>query len=263
MFEDMESLDKLHKDDLIKIIKKQDAKEKMLMDLIETFKNEMGDMRSKIDKLENSQNNHYEVGDIHQRITELENNKINELRMIQLERHVYDQQQYSRRECVEFVGISDNVGQEDLEKTVIDIFDKAGVKVTNRDFHAVHRLNNKSTVIAKLVNRKDAVAIFKERKLFRDLTQEAKNDLNIDKRLYVNESLCGAYRVLQGKCNALFKLHRIVGFYTSNGTIRIKTGGRKNEKGEWVGCDVSRVTHVSDLESKFGKTFMDTLVRKS
>ena len=161
--------------------------------------------------------------------------------------------------ALEFVGISDKVDNADLEN---QIFDKAGIRVTNRDFHAVHRLYNKSIVIAKLVNRKDSFALLKQRKIFRDLDEQEKGELSVRNKLYINESLCPAYRVLLGKCNALYKCSRIQGFYTSNGSLMIKTGGQKNGKGDWIGCDVSKIGHISDLEQRFGKTFMNTLIRK-
>ena len=77
-----------------------------------------------------------------------------------------------------------------------------------------------------------------------------------------NESLCSAYRVLLGKCNSLFKQSKIDGFYTMNGNVKIKTGGRKDETGKLVGYEVTKIGHVADLETKFGKQLMDTLIRK-
>ena len=70
-----------------------------------------------------------------------------------LERSNYRQEQYSRRECVEIVGLPVDLDNPALQKKVVEIFAHAGVKVTERDFHAIHRLRRSPVVIAKCVNR--------------------------------------------------------------------------------------------------------------
>ena len=101
-------------------------------------------------------------------------------RLIEVERNIHFQSQYSRRECIEIVGIPSDVPQNDLEKKVIDVFSVAGVAVSSRDFQAVHRINNKSNVvIAKLSNRKDALAILRNKKKLRNLTDEGRAELNV------------------------------------------------------------------------------------
>ena len=81
-------------------------------------------------------------------------------RIVTLERNAYIQEQYGRRESVEIVGLPDSItDQAALEEKVVELFVHAGVDVTERDFHAIHRLKNKSVVIAKCVNRRDATAI--------------------------------------------------------------------------------------------------------
>ena len=78
-------------------------------------------------------------------------------RIVNIERRMNDQEQYSRRECIELVGLPDETNGEDLEDMVVKSFKTAGVNVTQRDFHAIHRMKNKKVVIAKLVNRRDAI----------------------------------------------------------------------------------------------------------
>ena len=170
------------------------------------------------------------------------------------------QQQYSRRECIEIVGISKDIEKKNLENHVITIFSKVGINLTNRDFHAVHRLYDESTIIVRFINRKDALSILTKRKKLRELNKDEKNDLSVDGKLYINESLCGAYRVLLGKCNALFKSSRIHVFFTINGKIKI--GGQKSDKGEWVNYEEMEITHITDLEKRFGKRFIDTLIKR-
>ena len=73
-------------------------------------------------------------------------------RMTAIKKQIAEQQQYSRRETVELNGLPDNTNNGELKDAVIKSFEEAGVNVTKRSFHAVHRLQNKKVVIAKLVN---------------------------------------------------------------------------------------------------------------
>ena len=67
--------------------------------------------------------------------------------------------QYSYRECVEQIGLPENTHGEELENSVVQAFEIAGVNVKKRDFHTIHRLGNSKIAIAKLVNRRDAIKI--------------------------------------------------------------------------------------------------------
>ena len=164
------------------------------------------------------------------------------LRTIHIEKRLAEQEQYTRRECVELVGLPENIDGGDLENAVIDAFEEAGVRLEKRDFHAVHRLRNKKVVIAKLVNRRDATVILRNKKKLRELNNDAKKKLKSNK-IYVNESLCPAYRRILGKCNALAKKGKLVSFFTINGKIKIKitAEGRPIE-----------ITHEVDLIELFG-----------
>ena len=84
--------------------------------------------------------------------------------MIAIEKRIAEQEQYSRRETVELVGIPDNTNDGELEDAVIKTFEEAVVK---RSFHAIHRLRNKKVVIAKLINRRDALALLRNKKKLR------------------------------------------------------------------------------------------------
>ena len=87
--------------------------------------------------------------------------------MIAIEKWIAEQEQYSRRETVELVGIPDNTNDGELEDAVIKTFEEAVVKVIKRSFHAIHRLRNKKVVIAKLINRRDALALLRNKKKLR------------------------------------------------------------------------------------------------
>ena len=181
-------------------------------------------------------------------------------RVVEVERQMFLQQQYGRRECVEIVGIPDDVPQKELENKIIDVFSVAGVKVYSRDFHAVHRLGNGKTVIAKLINRKDAQSILRNKRKLRLLDAEGRKKLIIPEgvKVYINESLCGPFRFLMGKCNALFKNKHIAGFYTNNGCIKINLLASND------GTDGATVpiSHIEDLYKLFGADFIDSFKKK-
>ena len=109
-------------------------------------------------------------------------------RIEKIERDGYSSQQYTRRESVELIGVPDDItDQKKLEEKVVQIFQHAGVKVTTRDFHAIHRLKQKSKIIAKCVNRRDAIAILRAKKKLRELDEGGKKKLGVSGKVYVNE----------------------------------------------------------------------------
>ena len=105
---------------------------------------------------------------------------------------------------MELVGLPDNTSNGELKDTVIKTFEEVRVKVTKRSVHAIHRLRNKKVVIAKLVNRRDALALLRNKKKLRELSPDGKRKLKTNK-VYVNESLCPSYKRILGKCNAPLK----------------------------------------------------------
>ena len=52
-------------------------------------------------------------------------------RVTNLERQCWENAQYSRRECLEIVGIPSNVSNQNLENKVIEVFSKVGCNITN------------------------------------------------------------------------------------------------------------------------------------
>ena len=130
-------------------------------------------------------------------------------------------EQYSRRKCVELIGLPEDTHGEELENSVVQAFKIAWVTVVKRSFHAIHRLGNSKIVIVKLVNRRNAIKILRNKKKLRELPRSGKQKLRAEE-IYVNESLCSHNKRLLSKCNALFKKKRIESFYTMNGKIKIK-----------------------------------------
>ena len=182
----------------------------------------------------------------------VENTSVFSQRIEKLERDNYRNQQYSRRETVELVGIPDDISdQPELEEKVVEIFKYAGVDVNCRSFHAIHRLKNKAVVIAKCTNRRDATAILRAKKRLRELDHSSRAKLGITGKLYVNESLYPEYKRLFGICNTLYKSKKIHSSYTINGTIKIieKEGGTSKA-----------VEHINDLNNFFGEGTIKSLI---
>ena len=76
-----------------------------------------------------------------------------------LERKCWENEQYSRRECIEISGIPQSIRQLDLGKTVLHVFDKIDAPVDPQNIEACHRLksddNGRSNkVIVKFSKRK-------------------------------------------------------------------------------------------------------------
>ena len=58
-----------------------------------------------------------------------------------LERRCAANEQYSRREWLEILGIPDSIPNNNLEETVLKIFNETGVTVNSRDVEGCPRLN--------------------------------------------------------------------------------------------------------------------------
>ena len=160
-------------------------------------------------------------------------------------------EQYSRKECVELIGLPEDTHGEELENSVVQAFEIAGVNVVKRDFHAIHRLGNSKIVIVKLVNRRDAIKVLRNKKKLREPPRSGKQKLRAEK-IYVNESLCSHNKWLLGKCHALFKKKQIESCYTINGKIKIKYDSVDGES-------KTEVSYVEDLVDIFETEMMEEI----
>ena len=149
-----DSLDKLRKQDLIPIVLS---------------------LQSKLDEANNEANNKVleEVRNLSDTITKLSSelsivknvNTVLSNRLVTLERQCWANAQYSRRECLDIVGIPREVSGEVLEETVLDIFDKIGCKISPDHIESCHRISKKSdTVIMKFSRRKDCQQVWQVKK---------------------------------------------------------------------------------------------------
>ena len=75
---------------------------------------------------------------------------------------------------MELIGLPKDTCGEELDNSVVQAFEIAGVNVEKRDFHAIYWLSNSRIVIEKLVNRRDAIKILRNKKKLRELPRSGK-----------------------------------------------------------------------------------------
>ena len=122
-----------------------------------------------------------------------------------VERKCAANEQYSRRECLEISGISGSISNNNLEETVLKIFNETGVTVNSRDVKACHHLNQKANpkkVMIKLSKRKDVATVMNNKKKLKSMKPQ-NIDLPSGCKIYINERLCKYYKYLWWKCKLL------------------------------------------------------------
>ena len=188
-----------------------------------------------------------------ERIDALEGSQSVLKRIERLERDGYRSQQYSRRETVELVGLPEDLDGGKLEAKVVEVFEHAGVPVSPQSFHAIHYLRKKSTVIAKCVNRRDAIAILRAKRKLREVDADAKKKLGVNGKVFVNESLCPEFRRLFGICSSLYKAKKIASSFTINGKIKICQKEGDNHQ---------IIEHMNDLFDIFGEQEITSIINE-
>ena len=78
-----------------------------------------------------------------------------------------EEEQYSRRECIELVVLPNKINGKDLDNAVVKTFQVAGINIRRRNFHAVQRLADQRVMIAKLTNRREAMDLLRQKKKFK------------------------------------------------------------------------------------------------
>ena len=108
--------------------------------------------------------------------------------MVALERQCWGNNQYSSRESLEITGVPGSVSNDDLEETIIKIFDKLDVTTDPSNIEDCHRLksNGSNKVIIKFARHKDANLIRKNNKL------KGMNlgSIGINNPVFIKDSLC-------------------------------------------------------------------------
>ena len=147
---------KLNKPDLVILVKKLQADNASLKeDILE----KLATITSTVQELKASN----EVLHSHVSIQNTVNDKLMK-RVVTLERELHLTEQYSRRNCIEIVGIPESVSDNDLEMKTCEILEAIGVNIEADNIEACHRLKKKNRTIVKVVNRKVITDILFKRK---------------------------------------------------------------------------------------------------
>ena len=137
-----------------------------------------------------------------------------------MEKRCFANEQYSRRECFELIGIPANVEQDKLEETVLNLFSKIDCVIPVNKIEAVHRIGRENKkVIVKVSHRKDAEKIRKNRKKLKDVDGTV---YGLQKKVLIFDSLCQAYGSLRYKCKQLWDANHIHSFWVSGGKVFLK-----------------------------------------
>ena len=222
------SLMRLNKEDLVRMLLDYQGK---FNNILDELKNDLNELKTKFCKLES---------DLH--ISRNVNDKLSD-KLTVLERKCHANEQYSRRECLEISGIPAEVGDKDIEKKVLEVLDAIGAPVNTDLVEDCHRIPSKGSpkkVILKLSRRKDSRRVLLNKKKLKQLKPESIN-MPAPVKIYINERLCPCYKKFWTKCKTLWDVERILSFWVSNGSIRVKL----------VNKNASIITHDCDLEKLF------------
>ena len=133
-------------------------------------------------------------------------------RLVGIELQCWANAQYSRRECLDIVGIPNEVKDESLEESVVGIFDKVGCNIDVDSIEACHRVSgNNNIVIVKFVRRKDRQKVWNKKKKLKNCKMENFR-LPGQAKIFINSSLCPYYKMLWSKSKKLLTFGRINSF---------------------------------------------------
>ena len=203
-----ETLDKRLKKDLISIVlSKQTEMDTANMEIMD----QIGKFNENFEKLQS------------ELIVVKQVNSVLSERLASMEHQCCANAQYSRRECLELVGVPRSVSDGDLEEKVLKIIEKVGCPIEGNNIEACHQISKKNEkIIVKFSRRKDCQNVLNAKKELRKLDMK-ETGFPEDNPIFVNQSLCTYYRVLWSKAKRLHSLKRISSFYVPGGTVKIKT----------------------------------------
>ena len=123
-----ETLDKLLKKDLISIVlsqqTKMDAANSEIMYQIRKFNGNFEKLQSELT------------------VAKQVNSVLSE-RLASMERQCWANAQYSRRECLELVGVPRSASDRNLEEKVLKLFEKVGCPIEGNNIETCHRMSKK------------------------------------------------------------------------------------------------------------------------
>ena len=95
------------------------------------------------------------------------------------------------------------------------------------DRHRMPYKGSPKKIILKLSRRKDSRLVLLNKEKLKQLKPESLS-LPAHVKTYINESLCPYYKKLWIKCTKLWDAKRILSFWVSNGSIRVKLVNENN-----------------------------------
>ena len=156
-----------------------------------------------------------------------------------LECKCHENEQYSRRECLDISGIPSSIEDGAFEDNVLELFRKVNVLIDPSKVEDCHRLkfnnNAPQKVIMKLSKRKHVYCVLKAKSSFKN-AGVTKNGIppHICKSF-----LCSYYKFLRSKCKKLWVNKVIESFWLSKGSCRSRL----------INNSVKIITHIDDLKN--------------
>ena len=162
-----------------------------------------------------------------------------------MEVELYTSSQQSRRINLEIQGIPDTIHPDFLKDATVELLNSTGVTVKKKDIEAVHRLPSRfnqddKPVIVRFANRTKCEDILRNKKEIQKFTPGDGSVLR-KKRYYVSNNNCRYYNSLEYYCRKLKRAGEILGFKSSEGSLRVTLGNNLSK----------RIIHFDDLEKLF------------
>ena len=142
---------------------------------------------------------------------------------------------------MEISGTPESVSDDALEDKIQWVLRAIDTEIDTENIELCHRLKGKGSkgrVILKLSKRKDAKKIKLNKKKLKSIDHR-KIGLSFGTKVFINQSLCGYYKLLWSKCKKLFLEKKIASFWFRNGTVKIKL----------LNDQVRSITHEVDLSA--------------
>ena len=199
-----QSLSKLSKDDTARLVLDYQGK---FDSVLKTVKDDICEMKTKFKTLESEFHVSKTVTD-------------NLTKYIKTsERKCYENEQYTRRECLEISGILGNIDDNALEETVLGLLSKYYALVEPSDVEDCHRLkstnNAPQKVIIKLSKQKDMYRVLKAKPSLKNVNLNG-TGTPPGTPIFVNQSLCS-----WSKCKRLWLNKVVESFWVPKGLCRM------------------------------------------
>ena len=126
-------------------------------------------------------------------------------RLVVTEQKCWANEQYSRRKCLEISGIPESVSDNALEDKIQGVLHGINGEVDTENIESCHRLKgkvSKGKAIPKPSKRKDAEKIKLNKNKLKNIDHK-KIGLSSGTKVFINENLCGYYKLPWYKCKKL------------------------------------------------------------